>query len=79
MPPQDNLHTQVAVMETELRHIRDNVDKIEGRLDNIDKTLAEIQQTLAHAKGGWKAIAAAGAIGGAIVGVFAKLGAKLFN
>lgn len=79
MPPQDTLQTQVAVMESEVRHIRDNVDKIEGRLDNIDKTLAEIQQTLAQAKGGWKAIAAAGAIGGAIFGLLAKVGAKLFN
>ena len=74
-----DINTEVAVLKSELKHVSENVDKIEGRLDTIDKSLAEIKETLAAAKGGWKALIAAGTAGGAVVAIVAKVFPKLMQ
>lgn len=64
-----------------------DIGRIEGRLDGIDRRLGGTEASLKsihesldkinghieRQKGGWKALAAAGGVGGTVVGVILKL------
>ena len=68
-----NLERQVAVMESELKHVREDVGKVEKRLEHIEGALLEIRDFMSRARGGWVALATAATAGGAIVGLILKL------
>ena len=72
MTPSSTLPERMATVETEMRHVRDDVAEIKADVKEMaqatDVRLKAIEETLAQAKGGWRALTAAGAVGGAIVG-----------
>ena len=72
MTPSSTLPERMATVETEVRHVRDDVAEIKADVKEMaqatDVRLKAIEETLAQAKGGWRALTAAGAVGGAIVG-----------
>jgi anti-sigma-K factor RskA len=71
-PPSPTLPERLATVETEVRHLRADVVELKGDVKGMaqatDTRLKSIEETLAQAKGGWRALTAAGAVGGAIVG-----------
>lgn len=54
-------------------HCGERWDLLRADLAGIRSDVGAIKITLAQAKGGWRALAAAGAIGGAIVAASAKI------
>ncbi len=65
-----SIERELAVHETEIKHLQADMDKLVQDMEDIKKTLASINNTLAEARGGWKFLmmfgGAAGTIGSAI-------------
>lgn len=65
-----SIERELAVHETEIKHLQADMDKLVQDMEDIKKTLNSINHTLAEARGGWKFLmmfgGAAGTVGGFI-------------
>jgi len=61
-----SVERELAVHETEIKHLQNDMDKLVTDMDDIKKTLTEINRTLAEASGGWKVLMMVGGAGGAL-------------
>jgi prefoldin subunit 5 len=73
---QMSIERELAVHETEIKHLQADMDKLVQDMEDIKKTLASINHTLAEARGGWRFLmmfgGAAGTVGGFITWIFDK-------
>lgn len=56
---------RVAVLETEIKHLQDDVDRLVKDMRELKASVSEISKTLAEAKGGWHVLMVMGGIGAA--------------
>ena len=63
---------RMATVESEVRHVRLDVGEIKQDVKATQADVSAIRDQLAQMRGGWRAILAAGAIGGAVVAAVAK-------
>jgi prefoldin subunit 5 len=65
-----SVERELAVHETEIRHLQSDMDKMVKDMNDIKETLKAIQQTLDQAHGGWRMLLAVGSaaalVGGAV-------------
>jgi prefoldin subunit 5 len=61
-----SIERELAVHETEIKHLQADMDKLVADMDDIKKTLNAINTTLAEARGGWKALMFLGGAGGVL-------------
>jgi hypothetical protein len=65
-----SVERELAVHETEIKHLQADMDKMVKDMNDIKETLKEIQQTLDQAHGGWRMLLAVGSaaalVGGAV-------------
>ena len=65
-----SIERELAVHETEIKHLQADMDKLVEDMEDIKKTLNSINNTLAEARGGWRFLmmfgGAAGTVGGFI-------------
>jgi len=74
-----SVERELAVHETEIKHLQADMDKLVTDMDDIKKTLAEINTTLAEARGGWKILMMVGGAGGALGAVVTQYAHKVFG
>jgi len=74
-----SVERELAVHETEIKHLQDDMDKLIYDMDSIKKTLSEINTTLAEARGGWKVLMMVGGAGGALGAIVTQFAHKLFG
>jgi hypothetical protein len=65
-----SVERELAVHETEIKHLQTDMDKMVKDMNDIKETLKAIQQTLDQAHGGWRMLLAVGSaaalVGGAV-------------
>ena len=66
-----SVERELAVHETEIKHLQDDMDRMVRDIDEIKKAVADIQKTLSEAKGGWKTMMAVAGLASAVTGVLA--------
>jgi len=73
-----SVERELAVHETEIKHLQADMDKMVKDMEDIKATLKAIQQTLDQAHGGWRMLLAVGSaaaiIGGAVAWVIEHIG-----
>lgn len=74
-----SVERELAVHETEIKHLQDDMDKLIYDMDSIKKTLSEINTTLAEARGGWKVLMMVGGAGGALGAIVTQFAHKSFG
>lgn len=62
----DNEQARIAVLETEIRHLRDDMEKMNSRQ-------TEMYNLMMQTKGGWKTLAILAGISGLFGGALVKL------
>lgn len=73
MKAADIIAARLAVNESEIRHMREDIREIKEAIRETKVSMAAITATMQQVRGGWKALAAAGAVGGTIVAAAAKV------
>jgi prefoldin subunit 5 len=67
MPPDSISPRDFGALESNVRHLQQQMDRVERSLASVAEQVAEMRDTLAKAKGGWIGVStmvtAAGAIG----------------
>jgi prefoldin subunit 5 len=61
-----SIERELAVHETEIKHLQADMDKLVQDMEDIKKTLNNINNTLAEAKGGWRVLMMLGGAGGVL-------------
>jgi prefoldin subunit 5 len=61
-----SVERELAVHETEIKHLQADMDKLVSDMEDIKKTLSSISTTLAEARGGWKVLMMLGGAGGVL-------------
>ena len=61
-----SIERELAVHETEIKHLQADMDKLVQDMEDIKKTLNSINHTLAEAKGGWRVLMMLGGAGGVL-------------
>jgi prefoldin subunit 5 len=61
-----SVERELAVHETEIKHLQADMDKLVSDMEDIKKTLSSINSTLAEARGGWKVLMMLGGAGGVL-------------
>ena len=74
-----SVERELAVHETEIRHLQSDMDKLVADMEAIKDTLNNINQTLAEARGGWKILMMVGGAGGALGAVVTQFAHKVFG
>ena len=74
-----SIERELAVHETEIKHLQADMDKLVSDMDDIKKTLAEINSTLAEARGGWRVLMLVGGAGGALGALVTQFAHKVFG
>ena len=74
-----SVERELAVHETEIKHLQSDMDKLVADMEAIKDTLANINQTLAEARGGWKILMMVGGAGGALGAVVTQFAHKVFG
>jgi septal ring factor EnvC (AmiA/AmiB activator) len=64
-----SVERELAVHETEIKHMQDDMDRMAKDIDEIKKSLADINRTLSEAKGGWKTMMAVAGLASAVAAV----------
>jgi hypothetical protein len=59
-----SVERELAVHETELKHLQSDMDKLVQDMDDLKKSMVNIEKTLAEARGGWKVLMMFGGAGG---------------
>ena len=68
-----SVERELAVHETEIKHLQDDMDRMAKDIDEIKKAVTDIQKTLSEAKGGWKTMMAVAGFAAAISGTLGFL------
>jgi prefoldin subunit 5 len=66
-----SVERELAVHETEIKHLQADMDKMVKDMNDIKETLKAIQQTLDQAHGGWRMLLAVGSAAALVGGVVA--------
>jgi prefoldin subunit 5 len=74
-----SVERELAVHETEIKHLQADMDRLVADMDDIKKTLNNINTTLAEARGGWRVLMMVGGAGGALGAVVTQFAHKLFG
>jgi len=74
-----SVERELAVHETEIKHLQADMDKLVRDMDDIKQTLAEINTTLAEARGGWRFLMMVGGAGGALGAVITHFTDSFFK
>ena len=74
-----SIERELAVHETEIKHLQADMDRIVADMEQIKKTLNSINSTLAEARGGWKVLMMVGGAGGALGAVVTQFAHKVFG
>ena len=61
-----SVERELAVHETEIKHLQADMDKLVQDMESIKTTLNSINSTLAEARGGWKVLMMLGGAGGVL-------------
>jgi prefoldin subunit 5 len=61
-----SVERELAVHETEIKHLQADMDKLVADMESIKTTLNNINSTLAEARGGWKVLMMLGGAGGVL-------------
>ena len=61
-----SVERELAVHETEIKHLQADMDKLVQDMESIKATLNSINSTLAEARGGWKVLMMLGGAGGVL-------------
>lgn len=61
-----SVERELAVHETEIKHLQADMDKMVADMEAIKASLNQINQTLSEAKGGWKVLMMLGGAGGVL-------------
>ena len=61
-----SIERELAVHETEIKHLQADMDRLVQDMEDIKKTLNSINATLAEARGGWKVLMMLGGAGGVL-------------
>lgn len=61
-----SVERELAVHETEIKHLQADMDKMVSDMEAIKQALNQINQTLSEAKGGWKILMMMGGAGGVL-------------
>jgi prefoldin subunit 5 len=61
-----SVERELAVHETEIKHLQADMDKLVQDMESIKTTLNSINATLAEARGGWKVLMMLGGAGGVL-------------
>jgi len=73
-----SVERELAVHETEIKHLQADMDKMVKDMNDIKETLKSIQQTLDQAHGGWRMLIAVGSasalVGGFVAWLFQHFG-----
>jgi prefoldin subunit 5 len=64
-----SVERELAVHETEIKHIQEDMDRMMRDIDEIKQSLAGINRTLSEAKGGWKTMMAVAGLASAVAAV----------
>ena len=64
-----SVERELAVHETEIKHLQDDMDRMVRDIDEIKKSVEQINRTLSEAKGGWKTMMAVAGLASAVTGV----------
>lgn len=74
-----SIERELAVHETEIKHLQADMDRLVADMEDIKKTLNSINATLAEARGGWKVLMMVGGAGGALGAIITQISHKLFG
>ena len=74
-----SIERELAVHETEIKHLQADMDRLVADMDDIKKTLNSINTTLAEARGGWKVLMMVGGAGGALGALVTQFAHKVFG
>jgi prefoldin subunit 5 len=74
-----SVERELAVHETEIKHLQADMDRLVADMDDIKKTLNDINSTLAEARGGWKVLMMVGGAGGALGALVTQFAHKIFG
>jgi prefoldin subunit 5 len=61
-----SVERELAVHETEIKHLQADMDRMVADMEAIKTALNQINQTLSEAKGGWKVLMMLGGAGGVL-------------
>jgi prefoldin subunit 5 len=62
---------ELAIHETEIKHLQNDMDKLVNDMDEIKEAVQRINKLLAEAKGGWQMLMMVGGFGAAVGGAVA--------
>jgi prefoldin subunit 5 len=68
-----SVERELAVHETEIKHLQADMDKMVADMESIKTSLNQINQTLSEAKGGWKVLMMMGGAGGLLGAVITQV------
>jgi len=74
-----SVERELAVHETEIKHLQADMDRLITEMESIKSTLNSINSTLSEARGGWKVLMMVGGAGGALGAVVTQYAHKLFG
>jgi prefoldin subunit 5 len=74
-----SVERELAVHETEIKHLQADMDRLVADMDDIKKTLNDINTTLAEARGGWRILMMVGGAGGALGAILTQFANKVFG
>lgn len=74
-----SVERELAVHETEIKHLQTDMDKLVQDMESIKATLTDINTTLAEARGGWRVLMMVGGAGGALGAMVTQFAHKLFG
>ena len=68
-----SVERELAIHETEIKHLQDDMDRMAADIADIRNSLFEINKTLSEAKGGWKTLVWIAGLASAISGTIGFL------
>ena len=74
-----SVERELAVHETEIKHLQADMDKLVQDMESIKVTLNAINSTLAEARGGWRVLMMVGGAGGALGALVTQYAHKVFG
>jgi prefoldin subunit 5 len=74
-----SVERELAVHETEIKHLQADMDRLITDMESVKATLNSINSTLSEARGGWRVLMMVGGAGGALGAVVTQYAHKIFG
>lgn len=74
-----SVERELAVHETEIKHLQADMDRLITEMESIKATLNSINSTLSEARGGWRVLMMVGGAGGALGAVITQYAHKILG